>query len=245
VDLKFASDNAYEIPMLDIGMQAKAPHLPLLGWGSIKRGKRVNRGTWHFYRDDYKFKALWDTPDKLLLTECNCVIEPNLSVFPQTPLAVAIELTYKKRWLSRYWQAHGVEILVDLNVAYEHSRLNLLGVPQGWLSYATHGYSERLEDLDYEYSLARERAGTATGLVFLVYGGGKAVADRCQERGWIHAQEHREWIREHGIEAVRELQKEVVSWEKAEAEAEAERTPEGSAAEAQAAEDYPREQSAH
>lgn len=233
-DLKFASDNDLEIPMLDIGMQAKALHLPLLGWGSIKRGKRVNRGTWHFYRDDYKFKALWDTPDKLLLTECNCVIEPNLSVFPQTPLAVAIELTYKKRWLSRYWQAHGVEILVDLNVAYEHSRLNLLGVPQGWKAYASHGYSERLEDLDYEYSLARERAGAEP--LFLVYGGGKAVADRCKERGWIHAQEHRNWIREHGVEAVRELQKGVATWASPEAEGAEAKTVAESAAEAQAAE---------
>lgn len=224
VDLQFPTDNAYDIPMLDLGMQAKGLHAPALGWGTIKRGKRVNRGTWHFYRDDYKFKSLWDKPDSLLATECNCVIEPNLSVFPQTPLAVAIELTYKKRWLSRYWQQHGVEIFVDLNVAYEHSRLNLLGVPQGWLSYATHGYSERLEDLDYEYSLARERAGTEAGLLFLVYGGGKAVADRCKERGWIHAQEHREWIREHGIEAVRELQKGVTQWAKAAEAAEVAKT---------------------
>lgn len=205
VDLIFASDNPYDIPMLDLALQAKALHAPLLGWGTIKRGKRINRGSFHFYADDYRFKSLWDKPEALIATECNCIIEPNLSVFPQTPLAVAIELTYKKRWLSRFWQSHGIEVWVDLNVAYEHSHLNLLGVPIGWKSYATHGYSERLEDLDYEYSLARERAGVEP--LFLVYGGGKAVADRCQERGWLHAQEHRNWIRERGIEAVRELQK--------------------------------------
>jgi hypothetical protein len=211
VDLIFASDNAYEIPMLDLSMQAKGLHAPLLGWGSIKRGKRINRGTWHGYRDDYRLKSLWDKPDLLVATECNAVIEFNFSLFHQTPLAVAIELTYKKRWLSRYWQSHGIEVWADLNVSYEHSHLNLLGIPQGWRAFATHGYADRIEDLDYDYSLARERAGAEP--LFLVYGGGKAVADRCQERGWQHAQEHRNWIREKGIEAVRELQKDVTTWD--------------------------------
>jgi|SRR5690606_148487 len=208
VDQQFPTDNELDIPVLDLGMQADGLELPLLAWGSIKRGKRINRGSWHFYTDDFRFKGLWDNPDQLLATEANGAIEPNLSIFPQTPVAVAIELTYKKRWLARYWQEHGVKIWVDINVAYEHSRLNLVGVPQGWRAYATHGYSERLEDLDYEYSIARERCGSEP--LFLVYGGGKAVADRCKERGWIHSQEHRNWIRESGLEAVKAWQREAV-----------------------------------
>lgn len=206
-DQVFPTDNALDIPVLNLDLQADGLEVPLLAWGSIKRGKRLNRGTWHFYTEDYRFVNVWKTPEALLETECNAVVEPNLSVYPQTPFAVAVELTYKKRWLARYWQEQGIKVWVDLNVSNEHSRLNLVGVPEGWRAYATHGYSERLEDLDYEYSLARERA-RATPL-FLVYGGGKAVADRCKERGWLHSQEHRTWIRETGLEEVVKCQKAV------------------------------------
>lgn len=206
MDLQLPSGEL-DVPTLSLAVQASGLDLPLLTWGSVKRGRRINRGTWHFYTEDYRFQSIWDTPDVLVATECNGVVEPNISVFPQTPLPFALWAVYRKRWLARYWQEQGIHVWVDLNVAEEHSRLNLVGVPRGWRSYATHGYAERLDDLDREYQLARERCEAEP--LFLVYGGGKLVQAHCREKGYIHSQEHRNWIRDEGITEVSKWQKEA------------------------------------
>lgn len=203
VDQKYPTDSALEIPLLDFGMQANGLDLPMLAWGSIKRGSRVNRGSWHFYTDDYKFIKLWQAPERLLETECNCTTEVNLSVFPQTPFAVAVEFTYKKRWLARYWQEHGVRVFVDLNVAPEFKELNLVGVPPGWRAYSTRAYAERLEDLEDEYAVARARCGSEP--LFLVVGGGEAGAEYCAKKGWIHHEAHRQWVEKKGTAEVKRL----------------------------------------
>lgn len=178
-DLVWPSTNALDIPDLDIRVQATGLPAPFVNWGSRSRGKRM-RGTFGFYADDYRFEALWRYPERVLACEPTAIVEPNYSVFDQTPVAVAVWATYRKRWLSRFWAEHGVQVFVDLNVSETHSKLNLLGVPHGWQSYATHGYAERLGDLDRELALAVEHGGGSATL--LVYGGGQAVADWCASR---------------------------------------------------------------
>src|SRR5690606_5282009 len=89
----------------------------------------------------------------------------------------------------------------------EHSALNLVGVPRGWRAYATRGYAERLDDLDREYQIARDRCGSEP--LFLVYGGGQPVQAFCQSRGYLHSQEHRTWLREQGPEELAKWQKEA------------------------------------
>lgn len=146
------------------------------------------RGCWSFYVDDYRFAGLWENPGQVLTSSPAAVIEPNYSVFEQTPTAVAVWATYRKRWLARWWASAGARVWVDLNVSETHAALNLLGVPRGWQAYATRGYSERLADLEREHALAVSwGAGSAT---LLVYGGGRDVADWCLDRlGVIHVAE--------------------------------------------------------
>lgn len=198
------SDNVYGIPVLDVERQADIVDAPVSRWGRETRKSRM-RGTWHFYTDDYRFSALWARPQHLTNSGCVAAIECNFSVHAQTPRAVAIYRTFQKRYLARLWQAHGVRIVVDLNVAAEHAETNLLGVPPGWRSYATRGAVERLDDLEREYASAAERAGCAP--TFLVYGGGKAVRAVCERRGWIwipeEADRRRAWVadRAQAVEA--------------------------------------------
>ncbi len=183
-DAIWPSDNEWGIPLLDITRQCDAVDLPIETWGA--KGRKVKAGTYHFYTEDYRFNAIWENPQQLLIAGCVNVVEPNFSVYDQVPRAVAIWATYRKRWLARYWQSQGVRVIVDLNVARPYDDINLMGVPKGWKAYATRGYSERLQSLDEEFAIAKKHAET-DGVLFVVYGGGKAVREWCKSNGalWV------------------------------------------------------------
>jgi len=188
-DTLFATDNDWGIPTLDANLQARSIDLPVTLWGASARKVRM-RGTWLFYCDDYRFEALWKDPSAVVNSQCVNAVEPNFTIGPQTPRAVALWQIYRKRWLARWWQSYGVRVLVDMNVdATTFSDIMLLGVPRGWGAYATRGYSERQEFTLAEYALACEWAGRSD-IVFLLYGGGVECKALAQAQGWV-------WISEH------------------------------------------------
>lgn len=58
----------------------------------------------------------------------------------------------------------------------------MLGVPKGYAAFATRGYSDRLEYLEFEYNIAKEWA-EGTPLTFLIYGGGARCKNFAQQHG--------------------------------------------------------------
>lgn len=186
-DTCWSTNNADGIPMLRLDMQADVIDFPVLQWGRQGRTKK-NSGSWVFFCEDYRMSAVWDNPTVVLNTGCRSVVEPNFSVLAQYPRAAAAWQVYRKRWLARFWQERGTRIIVDLNVALEYSDVNMLGVPRGWRAYATRGHVDRLDDLEHEFALACGRRGSAD-VMFLVWGGGNAVSDLCNRRGWTHVPE--------------------------------------------------------
>jgi hypothetical protein len=193
-DAIFPSDNAYEIPTLDPSMQAEFIEAPVKIWGNQTRHQKF-AGTWAFYCKDYKFTALWKHPDTLLKTACSVVVEPNFSTSPDMPNAVALYGIFRKRWLARFWQMHGVRVIVDLCVAEKFLDLNLCGVPDGWSSFATRvmkGYHHLIQT---SYEVACQKAGGKPKL-FLVYGGNQQTRQRCQDNGWLWIPEQMQIVRE-------------------------------------------------
>lgn len=190
----YPTDNEWQIPLLDLARQADAVDLPVVTWGSQARTKRM-KGTYHCYTSDDRYIELWVDPSPVVASGCVSAVEPNFSVYEQTPRAVGLYRIFQKRWISCYWQSQGLRVFVDLNVAEWAAELNLLGVPEGWRAYATRGYTDRMEATEREFELARERAGS-DDLLFLVYGGGKAVAELCGRRRWVHVDEHMTRVRE-------------------------------------------------
>jgi len=180
-DAIFPSDNEWDVPTLDIALQADFLELPLTKWGDKSR-KGVMRGTYHFYTEDYKFDALWKKPLGLINSQCVAIVEPNFSTNEQMPQAVGLWSIYRKRWLARYAQSYGVKVWADLTVAPKFAELNLLGVPNGWGSYCTRALDKQVELIIADYEIAREHAGQEPH--FLVYGGGKQSQALCKERGW-------------------------------------------------------------
>ncbi len=177
-DTVFPTDNDYEIPVLRRDLQADFVDLPVTGWGASSRKDRM-RGTWHFYVDDEKFNRVWKHPDLPLTTKAVACVEVNFSTNDQMPFAVGLHRIFMKRWLSRFWQEHGMPIWVDLNVAGKFSGYNLYGVPEGWKSYAAHAVDSRLDDLETDIRLADGRSGGDFRM--LVYGGASGVANFCKQ----------------------------------------------------------------
>lgn len=185
LNVMFASDNQLGIPTLLLDLQAPGIVAPMNVWGGRVGRTKLTRigGTVCFYTEDYRFEALLKDPLVVANGNFACAVEPNLSVFQNTAPAVAAYQTYRKRYTARLWQEHGVRILVDMNVAPEYAELNLVGVPKGWRSYATRGYTDRLQFTEREYMMAVEHAGSSR-IVFVVYGGGKKVREACLANGW-------------------------------------------------------------
>ena len=94
----------------------------------------LGAGTLHFYTDDYRFQSVYDHPEKILQHNPANIVEPNFSLFNETPIAFGLQHIYKKRFLARACQEKGIRVFVDLNVAPKYYKVNFLGVPRGWSS---------------------------------------------------------------------------------------------------------------
>lgn len=164
-------------------MQATSFVEPVIRWGSIARSSVIS-GSYHFYEDDYKFRALWKKPDRLPASGCKVCVEANYSSWPEQPRDDVLKNIYRKRWLARHWQSKGVRIVVDLNLDPAFRDVALLGVPEGWSAYAVrHQAGIPLAEIEADYRFACDRAGTHR-ILFCVFGGWKKVRDLCTERGW-------------------------------------------------------------
>lgn len=193
-DALFPTDNVYEIPALNRNRAADAVDVPFWTWGSISRRQTMN-GTYHFYTDDYRFRALLQDPSPVVATGCITAVEINCTLTDQMPVAVGLYRIYQKRWVSRYWQEQGLRILVDLNVPPKFRQYNLLGVPRGWRAFATRGYTNRMSEILDEHELACSWADTED-LLFVVYGGGRQVQQLAYDRGWVWIPERADVVRE-------------------------------------------------
>lgn len=186
MDAVFPAANWLGIPDLDADLSADCVPLPVLAWGSVARS-RGHSGTWHCYVEDARFSALLPDPSRLVSTGATAACEPNISVYEDTPTALALASVYRKRWVARYWQTCGVRVFVDVNVP---ARLldrpeTWFGVPPGWAAFSTRGYDRRVEDLELEYATVRRLADRP---LFLVVGGGRLVAAWCAGRpGVVHS----------------------------------------------------------
>lgn len=67
----------------------------------------------HFFIDDYQFNRLWTAPDVYLpmLSGFRCVATPDFSMYTDFPKAIQIYNHYRKHWLGRYWQDHGITVI--------------------------------------------------------------------------------------------------------------------------------------
>lgn len=185
-DSLFPTDNVLEIPTLRLDMQATTCDIPFVCFGEQARTFKMNgQGTLHFYTDDYRFSSVYEHPEKIFNHNPRNIVEPNYSLFNETPIAFGLQAIYKKRVLARSLQENGLRVFVDLNVANKYYAYNLIGVPFGWSSFCTRGYKDRMNALEFEYLLAK-RVANGNNLTFVVYGGGEDIKKWCMECGCVY-----------------------------------------------------------
>jgi hypothetical protein len=167
--------------------------LPWVRWGTTARKDKYPGRCVHYFVDDWKFTAIQKHPEALVKTGASVAVEPNFSTWPGQPLAESLWTIYRKRRISAWWQTKGVKILVDLNVAPEVRKIAILGVPDGWKSYATRKHPDMpWSETFREHELACGRAGT-DGILFCLFGGGKEARKISEERGWLWCQGRPPW----------------------------------------------------
>ena len=184
-DCLFPTDNELEIPSL-LDVQPKFVEIPVYCFGEQSRSTNMDgKGLLHFYTDDYRFSSIYEHPEKILKYNPASIIEPNFSLSNDTPIAFGMQAIYKKRFLARAMQEKGIGVYVDLNVAPKFYKLNLLGVPKGYSSFATRGCKDRINELEFEYEIAKFVAGTSL-FRFIVYGGGDIIKVWCMEHNAVY-----------------------------------------------------------
>lgn len=183
----FETDNDFEIPTLRLDRQPESVDIPFLAFGEQARSTNMNGyGTLHFYVDDYRFTSIWNNPDAIVAHNPRNIVEPNYSLYVETPVAFGMQSIYKKRAIARKMQDAGINVFVDLNVNHKFYKLNMLGVPRGYRAYCTRGYSDRLPYLEFEYNLAKEWSENADNLLFVVFGGGEECKDFARKHHCIY-----------------------------------------------------------
>ena len=67
----------------------------------------------YFYIDDYRFEALWNSPDKYInrLRQYRYVLAPDFSIYRDMPKALQVFNFYRKHWLAAYWQMNGINVI--------------------------------------------------------------------------------------------------------------------------------------
>lgn len=185
-DAKYKSDNMLEIPTLEKSMQAEFCDLPFRLFGEVARTKDMaGDGTLHFYTDDYRFKTVWQHPEKIVAINPMNIVEPNFSIYADMPVAMGLNAIYKKRYIARTMQTFGIKVFVDMNVNVKFFDMNMLGVPDGWRAYCTRGSIDTIANNQMQLDMARNRAGT-DDVLFVVYGGGSDTRKWCKDNGLIY-----------------------------------------------------------
>lgn len=196
MNVKFASGDEFDIEDLSLDMMARQFDLPTYPWRGPNAKMVKEAATWHFYEEDRHFTALRKDAEPVIHTPAYTCVEPNFSIAPDTPRALALGTIYWKRNIARYWQTEGKRIIVDLHVPERFVLDNLRGVPHGWKTYATRGTygdgirtmtaDEIFDRLDLDIAIARKHAGT-WDVQFIVFAGGRDVAEWCKRNGAIHS----------------------------------------------------------
>lgn len=77
----------------------------------------------HFFMYDHLFMSVWKFPDRHIhdFKQFGAIIAPDFSVYYDFPMALQIMAHYRRQWLARYFQEHGVTVIPDVSWCGEMS----------------------------------------------------------------------------------------------------------------------------
>ena len=80
----------------------------------------------HFFIDDYQFERIWNNPDKYIekLSKYVCVASPDFSPYGDMPLVLQLYNHYRKHWIGRYFQEHGITVIPTIRSSTDKRSMN-------------------------------------------------------------------------------------------------------------------------
>lgn len=94
-------------------------------WLEFEKAKRMrnkpDKTGVHFFEYDFKFECVWNFPDRYcdVLSQYECILAPDFSIYVDIPRAVQIFNHYRKHWLTAYWQEKGLTVIPTIRWGYE------------------------------------------------------------------------------------------------------------------------------
>ena len=89
-------------------------HIPedLIGFNYALTASDKTAGI-HFYVDDYQFERVWNQPEFYLdkLSEFDCMLTPDFSLYTEMPIAMKIWNTYRSRLIGQMAQRRGITVI--------------------------------------------------------------------------------------------------------------------------------------
>lgn len=144
----FPSSNTWGIPDLVPGkcsdqlplevygrQEITDPKNTLFVHGTASFPDEARGGVLAFYVDDWRFERLWtdavSVADEFRLFGWGSLVSPDFSVWRDDPTAVQLWNIYRSRWVARYWQEAGFQVIPSLNWSDERSyEFAHLGIPE-------------------------------------------------------------------------------------------------------------------
>ena len=109
---RFPSDNYLGIPNI-LPFQGKYESCRWIPFNYANTEKHPEECGVHFFIDDNMFERVWTNPYKYvgMLKRFKYVAAPDFSGFDSMPLAAQQFQKFKKHWVARLWQLHGINVI--------------------------------------------------------------------------------------------------------------------------------------
>ena len=119
-DFLFETDNEFGFPIVRTSKDFHAEDL--IPFHTCKKCLAKDRDkAVHFFLDDYKFEQVWSRPRDFVTTfkHYGNILVPTFSVWENQPYALNLFNIYRSRWIARFYQEYGINVLIDVRWADE------------------------------------------------------------------------------------------------------------------------------
>ena len=145
-----------------------------IGFNYAKTSTEKNVGI-HFYIDDYQFERVWNYPEKYIdiLSEYECIISPDFSLYCDMPMPMKIWNTYRNRWIGSYFQSKGIKVIPNVRWDSEETyEFCFKGIPKGSIiSVSTVSLKQEKELREMWQKGMKEAIAQIEPETILLYGG--------------------------------------------------------------------------
>lgn len=168
---ELSTEGFYQMPVIE-----PEEHIPsdLIGFNYALTATDKTSGI-HFYVDDYQFERVWNQPEAYLekLSEFDCMLTPDFSLYTEMPIAMKIWNTYRSRLIGQMAQRMGITVIPTVSWCERETFCFCFdGLPKrATLSISTIGVKKEDENFSLWKAGVDEMIKRLQPRTLLIYGG--------------------------------------------------------------------------